>query len=290
MRERILTGAVGILLMLLALFLPVKEGLFFWLAVVVIAVIGLGEFYQACQKKGALPDTLTGYAAVFIFLLSARYDRSRSVPLAILPAGLTLLILGAMAREVFNPKRRPVLNIGVTAVGAIYSGWLFTYFIHLRSVEGALYPKFVYSLSGGMQNAFAHTGPWLLLFVLLCTWACDSLAYFVGKAAGKIKLAPDLSPGKTVEGAVGGWAGTVLAGLAVGAWIGLPAAHALILAALLGVTGQIGDLAKSAVKRDIGIKDFGVLLPGHGGVLDRFDSLLFNVPVAFYYFMFVVKI
>jgi phosphatidate cytidylyltransferase len=129
-----------------------------------------------------------------------------------------------------------------------------------------------------------HLGP--LFLTLFCVWATDSSAYFVGRAIGKWKLAPEISPGKTLEGALGGLFFAILFGALFGwlffrnVWLGVA------IGAVAGVFGQIGDLFESALKRELGIKDFGGIMPGHGGVLDRFDSLLFVAPLSALVFQF----
>jgi len=121
------------------------------------------------------------------------------------------------------------------------------------------------------------------------TWITDTGAYFVGSRFGRRKLAPRLSPNKTVEGAIGGLIFATAMSIAWGSWIGLPWWHCAILGPILGFLGQIGDLCESALKRDLGIKDFGGIMPGHGGILDRFDSLLFTAPIAYYYLGLALK-
>jgi phosphatidate cytidylyltransferase len=111
----------------------------------------------------------------------------------------------------------------------------------------------------------------------------DAGAYFVGRTWGRRKLAPRLSPHKTVEGAVGAFIVALVVTVGFGLWFRLPAGHLVALGALFGVAGQVGDLGKSVFKRQAGAKDYGSIIPGHGGVLDRFDSLLFCAPVAYYY-------
>jgi phosphatidate cytidylyltransferase len=127
-------------------------------------------------------------------------------------------------------------------------------------------------------------GPRVLLFLLVLLWVGDTLAYFAGRAIGRHKLAPEISPGKTWEGAAANLAGSALVGLAAARWIAVPPAHLLAVAVLANLAGQLGDLTESAYKRSAGAKDSGTLLPGHGGMLDRLDSLIFAAPVVWYYF------
>ena len=126
-----------------------------------------------------------------------------------------------------------------------------------------------------------------MLFVAVCVWMTDTGAYLVGRKWGKHKLAPALSPNKTVEGSLGGLALALLTGALFGLWIHLPLRDGLAVGLIAGVMGQVGDLFESALKREIGIKDFGGIMPGHGGALDRFDSLLFVTPLAFCYLHFL---
>lgn len=125
--------------------------------------------------------------------------------------------------------------------------------------------------------------PRLLLFTLALIWAGDTAAYFVGRAFGRWKLTPELSPGKTWEGAVASMIASILVGWLFTRWTGLELTRMLIAAALGNVAGQMGDLLESAYKRSAGVKDSGNLLPGHGGMLDRIDALILAVPVVWYY-------
>jgi phosphatidate cytidylyltransferase len=133
-------------------------------------------------------------------------------------------------------------------------------------------------------HAVHGLGPRLVLFLLALLWVGDSLAYFTGRAVGRHKMAPQLSPGKTWEGAVANLLGSVLVAFAAARWIALPLVHLCGMAALANLAGQLGDLTESAYKRAAGAKDSGSLLPGHGGMLDRVDSLIFAAPVVWYYF------
>lgn len=163
---------------------------------------------------------------------------------------------------------RPVVeSTANTLFGAIYVGWLLGYAIWLQN---------------------RADGPQLVLFLVGVTWAGESAAYLVGSSLGRHRLAPILSPRKTVEGAVAQIIVSVAAALALAAWL-LPScglAGAAGAGILLGVIGQVGDLAESAIKRSIGTKDTGDLIPGHGGMLDRIDSLLFNAPALYLYSLY----
>ena len=136
---------------------------------------------------------------------------------------------------------------------------------------------------GPLGTYRSEIGAYLVMLTFLCTWACDTGAYFIGSAIGKTKLAPKLSPNKTVEGAVAGVLSSVLIAAAFGTFIKLPMGHAPAMGAIFGVFSQLGDLSESAIKRELDVKDSGTLVPGHGGILDRFDSLLFTGPAAYYY-------
>jgi phosphatidate cytidylyltransferase len=127
----------------------------------------------------------------------------------------------------------------------------------------------------------------VLLFALVITWVGDTVAYFVGRAIGKHPFAPILSPKKTWEGALGGFVGSLLVGVAFSAWIGVPVGSMLGMAAVGNVAGQVGDLLESAYKRSAGVKDSGTLLPGHGGILDRIDALILAIPVVCYYWLWL---
>ena len=136
-------------------------------------------------------------------------------------------------------------------------------------------------------HAFKVSGPQLLLFALVITWAADTVAYFAGRAFGKHPLAPHISPKKTWEGSIAGVAGSLLVGYLFHFWLTIPVGHLLAMAFVGNVAGQMGDLLESACKRSAGVKDSGGLLPGHGGILDRIDALILCIPVIWYYLVLV---
>jgi phosphatidate cytidylyltransferase len=149
------------------------------------------------------------------------------------------------------------------------------------------------SISLGRSTFGLASGGLLLLLPVLATWASDTGAYAVGRTMGRHKLLPSVSPGKTIEGSVGGLLGSVLVTWLLTRWLLRPAAHldfrwapvgVILFGAMVSAVGQVGDLAKSLLKRDAGVKDSSTLIPGHGGVLDRVDSLLFVLPVSYVLF------
>jgi phosphatidate cytidylyltransferase len=136
-------------------------------------------------------------------------------------------------------------------------------------------------------HGIREEGPVILLFVLVITWVGDTAAYFVGRAIGKHKLAPVLSPNKSWEGSVASILGALLVAAVFAKWLTVPLPHLLAMAVVGNIAGQAGDLLESAYKRSAGVKDSGSLLPGHGGVLDRIDALILAIPVVWYYWIWI---
>jgi phosphatidate cytidylyltransferase len=155
--------------------------------------------------------------------------------------------------------------VTLTLLGVCYCAWLLGHAIWLRALP-----------NGGM----------LTLFAFGVTWCGESAAYFVGRRFGRRRLAPTLSPGKTVEGGAAQVIASIAAAMVGGRFAGLAAPEAVTVGVLLGIVGQFGDLSESFLKRSAGAKDAGRVIPGHGGLLDRLDSLLFNVPALYYWLYF----
>jgi phosphatidate cytidylyltransferase len=170
-----------------------------------------------------------------------------------------------------SPGDRPMSATGVTLLGVCYTGGLPAFLLAIRHTQ---YP------------VRSWTGAWLVFFPLVVTWVCDTAAMFAGRALGGPKLAPTVSPGKTWSGSTAGLIGGILIAPVFGAWVfprvglDIPLWQLAAIAATLSVIGQVGDLAESLFKREAGVKDSSHLIPGHGGVLDRFDSLYFVIPAA----------
>jgi phosphatidate cytidylyltransferase len=186
-------------------------------------------------------------------------------------AWITVIVIAVLLWELFfkTDLKRSLPDGAVLLLGVFYIGWLLGHLILLRKLPG---------------------GEWLVFFVFLVTWAGDTGAYYTGKAIGRIPLSPQVSPNKTVEGAVGGLILSVAAAVLAKWWFLaiLSLREVLFLGFFLGLVGQLGDLVESMFKRSAGIKDSGGLIPAHGGVLDRVDSLIFTIP-AFYYYLVWIK-
>ncbi|NOZ26896.1 MAG: phosphatidate cytidylyltransferase [Chloroflexi bacterium] len=254
LRDRVLSAVVLI---------PLVAGLayaggYWWLAAVALAgALASIELFRLLQHGGYQPHAWAGVAWTLALIASGFWPRALPVGL-VLGSGLMVTLTLAL----FRVESHPATDWAWTAAGAVYLGVLLAPFVALRMRPNGLL--------------------WLALAVLT-TWVTDSGAYFVGVTVGRHKLSPRLSPKKTWEGAVGGWLIGVLGGAALGVWlVGLPPLQAVVLAAILCLLAPFGDLAESMIKRQVGVKDSSRLIPGHGGVLDRLDSLLFIVPATYY--------
>lgn len=280
---RVASSLVGIPLLLSLMFVeisPKLPGVVFTGGVAIIALLCAGEYFRGLRSRGFRPNAIVAYVAVVILQFAA-WGVSRGQVGHLLPILLVVLTIATLVLEVLRREQEPLANLGVTFFGVVYVGWLLSYLVQIRSIPGRLAPWGLPELP---------LGAWLVLYLLLITWLNDTGAYLVGARIGKTKLAPKLSPKKTVEGAIGGLVFATLTAIGVGLWLKLPWQQTLLLGPILGILGQVGDLCESALKRDLGIKDFGGIMPGHGGLLDRFDSILFTAPIAYYYLAFVLHL
>jgi phosphatidate cytidylyltransferase len=223
-----------------------------------VAALGQWEFTGMFERAGVHTFRVGGLVGGTILTASVVWSPAEGATFTLVLLGLLALTLARAARG--HAAWQP---LAVTLLGVGYVNWLLGYGVRLRALEGG--------------------SAWLLLLVWV-TWLGETAAYVIGAGLGRRKLVPAISPGKTVEGAVAQVAVSILAAIAA-AWFvpELRPGPAAIIGAGLGVVGQVGDLVESALKRSVGTKDTGHLIPGHGGILDRLDGLLFNTPVLFYY-------
>lgn len=273
--KRVLTALIGIPVFLLALAAPAGST---WTALVMlIALLGAVEMLSAVEMRYPEVRVNRLLAMLSVYLpfdawLNAQQQVSFLSSARLTAAGAVLV---AFAWEVWQAEKRKGLyvwrNVGAAALIALYLGLLLSTWVHLRLM----------SVGCALQGEWLSDGVRLVLLTCVSVWACDTAAYFVGKRFGRRRMAPLLSPRKSWEGAGAGVLGGTAAAVLVAPWIGLSPLPALVLGVASACAGQIGDLFESALKRELGVKDFGGLLPGHGGVMDRLDSLLFALPVVY---------
>jgi phosphatidate cytidylyltransferase len=270
-RRAALLKRLASVLVLLPVFLLIVVKAPAWmfnLLVVIASATAVWELLRLFEHTGRSVDR--GLGVVTGALVTASFGASRMLdPLALPVFTLMLAVIVVLAAPVWR-GHPDIARSATTLIAVMYVGWLLGFAILLH-----------------------HTSPLgdeLVLFVVGVTWVGETAAYVVGSAIGRHRLAPVISPRKTVEGALAQLVASAATAAVLGAWL-LPAcsaAFALGAGALLGIVGQFGDLAESAIKRSAGTKDTSTLIPGHGGVLDRIDSLLFNLP-AFYYFSLLAR-
>ncbi len=244
-------------------FLILWSKLAFFILVCLIIGVSLFEFYQRMEKEG---ENIFWREGILLGLLIpvGLYLRGEEV----LPPLLVFIILFLCLRQFIQLRiRQAFINVSLTLGGILYISFLLSYTLPLRDISSL--------------------GAKLVITIFFATWMGDTGAYLIGEKWGKHKLFPRVSPHKSWEGFIGAILVSCVAMLMARIWLFFPLVHTLILGVLIGVMGQMGDFFESMLKREVGIKDFGKILPGHGGVLDRFDSLLFTVPLFYYYIKFL---
>lgn len=257
----------GILLVLIALVTIILGNDILFGTILVISLIGVYEIYKIFGIEKGLPG-ITGYIATVVYLFFVRLGfEEHLMPLFI----GTLMVL--MAVYVFTFPKYKAETIMAAFFGIFYVTVMLTCIYRVRMLEGGVY---------------------LVWLIFLCSWGCDTCAYLVGVMFGKHKMSPVLSPKKSVEGGIGGILGAALLGFIYVLIFGKkmteisnPVVSVPVICAIAAVISQIGDLAASGIKRDHNIKDYGKLIPGHGGIMDRFDSVIFTSPVIYYLIMYL---
>lgn len=269
--NRLITAAVALPILIASIIYPPLHFVFVVLAVVATGA-GLYEFWWLARKRGARPDVVVGYASAAA-MLSAFYFNTIEWLLVIVPA----LVIASMVAEMLRgaPFEKMTESSGATVLGVLYVVLLGGHLVAIRT--GFQEPT--------IAQDYPQLSTHLLSFFFLVLMGSDTGAYYMGRAFGRHKLAPKVSPGKTWEGAIGGMLASLLMAALAHYWFfpELSLKAALPLAAVMNVLGVVGDLTESALKRGAGAKDTANLLPGHGGFLDRLDSLLFNAPLIYYF-------
>lgn len=232
----------------------------------VLSVLGMYEFYKALKEKEFKPISIVGYAMLCAYYFM-NHNFENMMYIVILATFILLIVPVINLNYTF-------IDVAVTILGFLYVGIFFS-FIYLVNIKSG--------------------GEFLVWLIFIGSWMTDTTAYYAGRLFGKTKLCPKVSPKKTVEGSIGGLLGaTIFCGvfgiIANKYGVDVPVYHFFIIGGLCGIFSQFGDLVASSVKRYVGIKDYSHLIPGHGGILDRFDSILFSGLIVFYYLTFIVNI
>lgn len=273
---RVLVAVIAIPLVIAVVYLG---GLVLALTLGVVAALAARELYGIAQGGGYSPLSRTGTVIAFLLPIAVHFFRlGRFVPPEIALAAMIVIGLFALALFRRPVDRHPLGAVAVTLLGVVYT---------------AGFLSFAYALRYHNYVVTARAGSVLLFYPFVLTWISDTAGYFVGRAFGRTKLMPSVSPGKTRAGALGALVFCMLASWAYAHWVLVPFASlavrmhiALLIGAAIGVSVQIGDLVESLLKREGGVKDSSHLLPGHGGMLDRIDGMLFALPVAYFLFTF----
>ncbi|MDH4099984.1 MAG: phosphatidate cytidylyltransferase [Nitrospirota bacterium] len=238
----------------------------FFIVAAIACALGQWEFYRMCDGGPLVPLRITGVVAGLVLLFTFQAGCGDAAFLPLMTA--IFLALGTIRLFADRDTRGALLEIAVTFAGVVYVAGLLGHLILLRGME---------------------QGGHLIFLLFLATWAGDTGAYYAGRSLGRHKLYEKISPKKTREGAIGGLLASIGAVLIAKFWFlpELSVGQCVVLGCLLGVSGQIGDLVESLIKRSLSVKDSGSIIPGHGGILDRVDSLLFSGPVLYYYLKYL---
>ncbi len=271
MKTRVISAIVAIVLLIAIIYLGSTA---IGLAILLLALGAIYEFNRALEKGGAKPVYAVGYPACLPLLYLAfekllptgirAYVESNRLLLA--ATCLFILLAALFCVAMFSNGKYSITDVAITLFGIVYIVFLFSFV----------------TMTSNMENGDLYI--WLI-FIGAC--ATDTFAFFIGITVGKTKIIPKISPKKSLEGCIGGVVGCVLAMLVFGivfkSELGVPLVHFAFLGLLCGVISQIGDWSASSIKRTVGLKDFGNIMPGHGGVLDRLDSILFVAPTVYFY-------
>ena len=236
----------------------------------IIGLVSFWEFKHIARNKNIHVNFYIGAIAILALVINAYYPFIEFYTLTVIFVSIILLT------ELFRNKGSAILNSGSTLLGLFYLGLFTSTLVLIR--ENYADSEIIY-----------NEGGYLIISIMASIWICDSAAFFIGSAFGKHKLFPRVSPNKSWEGAVAGFVFAVIAMIAAKAIVldQLNLINVIVIGILVGIVGQIGDLVESLIKRDAGVKDSSALIPGHGGIFDRFDSLLFTSPAVYIYLYFL---
>lgn len=263
LKTRVISAVIGLPIILGALLVGEKPLI---ILIFLISIAGLYEYYNAFRNVGYSPATWIGYLGTITYYYLIIINEYSVASLSLMAFIIIILLF-------FDTIKRnsTIIEAALTILGMVYIPCMFSNIIFL-------------------QNGI--NGKALVWLPFLTAWLSDTFAYFTGITFGKNKLYPKISPNKTIEGSLGGIVGSTTSSLIAGIifnnlGFSMPIIHYGIIGILSGVMGQIGDLFASSIKRFCKVKDYGNIIPGHGGILDRFDSILFTAPTVYFYFAFL---
>ncbi|AUM96209.1 TPA: phosphatidate cytidylyltransferase [Clostridium botulinum] len=244
-------------------------GVFLKWGILALSLGGMYEFYKVIKNKGIHPIEIVGYLLCLIYYIPLLNNINYKNIFYI----TTLAVFILLAIPVINLKYN-FIDVAITLLGFLYVPVFFSFIV--------------------LVNNKAH-GNYLVWLIFISAWLCDTTAYYVGKYLGKNKLCPKVSPKKTIEGSIGGIIGASVACTIFGTAIfkfgvNIEIIHYILIGLICGIVCQFGDLVASSIKRYAGVKDYSNLIPGHGGILDRFDSILFSSVAVYYYLTFILQL
>lgn len=255
LKSRVISALIGVPIILIFLLLGKLPFLFL---VAVLVFFGLDEFYSMVKLKGSKPNVYLGMLGGILLLVGALFKNWLGIGIILAAFVIAALVWYVATDARFN------FDVSPTLAGVLYVGFLLAHLILISN------------LGKGRE------GLYLVLLVFVATWVYDIVAYAAGKKLGERKLAPRVSPHKTWEGAIVAALSSILVLGALFFIKGLVLYQRVLLGLVVGIAAPIGDLVESSLKREVGVKDTGVIIPGHGGILDRFDSLLFTATASYY--------
>ncbi|AUT03616.1 phosphatidate cytidylyltransferase [Nostoc sp. CENA543] len=289
--SRIISGIIAIALALGAVLLG---GWYFTIMLGVVVFLGQQEYFDLVRTRGIVPAAKTTLCLSLVLLAVSQIDNALAD--AVMPMAGTFICFYLL----FQPKMATIADVSASIMGLFYVGYLPSYWVRLRTIGstaisnlplGGYWPAAWQDFF--TENHFAALPQGLTITVLtfLCIWAADIGAYTIGKFFGKTRLS-DISPKKTVEGAVFGISASLVVALVGAYYLKLPQflITGTTLGLLIGLASLLGDLTESMLKRDAGVKDSGQLIPGHGGILDRTDSYIFTAPIVYYFVTLILPL
>lgn len=259
---------------MLAAFVIQTGGALFAGFALVLALLAWFEYVRAFSERGMGLTFGTGLAGITLLWYAGWQGN-----VELMTAVSTLIVLAILLESVLRHGSVSIMDAVTSIAGVLYFGFPFAYMVMLRDMQ----PGMVLDTQLGVFSF----GAVLIWIMFIGTWASDTFAYFTGSALGRHKLCPSISPNKTVEGFLGSVVGTTASVAGLGMFFSLPVKELAILGLAISVLATLGDLVESVAKRYTGIKDSGNIIPGHGGIWDRFDSVLFTAPLVYYFVKFV---